>query len=304
MITWTTRNTVVSILAALCIIVPVVLGALDGSGVIHGSWITPLEAALGGMLVGLVTPGSPVGRVLDLLWPPKAGASAPVTPDVAKAIVEIQAAVRATPETHPTIATAITNLATMIAAPPAPSVLPQPPLPPPVRVPPSREGGFASIRALLWIVLAAGFGLAGYALLLPGCGASAIRAHAIAAHAAVVVETAGGATIESATTAALAACPHDDGDTRTHCVATVAGVSRAAASVHDVLGPATLAYRAATLTACGADPSAAAPAIPDQCPPDSPPVIALLEAAAAPVEAALPTLIAALRALATLAGGH
>lgn len=166
-----------------------------------------------------------------------------------------------------------------------------------------RQDGGAAIEVMGGIVGAAAFAAAA-ALLLHGCTTSAIHDHAIAAHSAFVVETAGGTTITSAEASALAACPHDDGAERTHCIDTVAGVARAAGAVHDALGPAVLAYRAATLTACGVDPNANDPEIPDTCPPDSPDVTTMLDAAAAPIVAALPTLIAALRALSTLAGGH
>lgn len=145
--------------------------------------------------------------------------------------------------------------------------------------------------------------LALLAALAVGCTGSAIHASAVAAHSAFVVETAGGEAIVSTETAALAACPHDDGLQRTHCVATVASVGRAAAGIHDALAPAVLAWRAATLTACGVDPSAPNPPIPDACPPDSPEVVSMLESMAAPVVAALPSLTAAIRTLSTLAQG-
>jgi|GEM_PF-2028160 len=63
--TWTPRNTINVVLCSICLLVVAVLGGLDGAHVISGAWITPAEAALGALLVGLVTPGSPVGRMLD-----------------------------------------------------------------------------------------------------------------------------------------------------------------------------------------------------------------------------------------------
>jgi hypothetical protein len=175
MITWTTRNTVVSMLAAICILAPAILGALDGSGVIHGTWITPLEAAFGGMLVGLVTPGSPVGRVLDLLWPPKAGASAVVTAaDVVLA--------------HPAAAEAIAALS-------------QPPAAPrPTRIPPS--GG-----AALLILLACGE--------LYGCGASALSTQARAATIVSIGLGSVGQELGDERTTALDACHDTDCESTT-----------------------------------------------------------------------------------------
>jgi hypothetical protein len=62
---WTPRNTVNVVVAALCAIALVVLQ----SGAVHGTWVTTVTALLSGVLIGLVTPGSPVGRYLDSLVP-------------------------------------------------------------------------------------------------------------------------------------------------------------------------------------------------------------------------------------------
>lgn len=100
-----------------------------------------IQTACYALLVGLFIPGSPIGRILDAYFPPPG--AAPSSP----------------------------TLADLEAAKDALAPKPQP-------VPPSRISGFADLRALAFVVLAALFGLAGCALLLPGCGASALQQHA------------------------------------------------------------------------------------------------------------------------------
>jgi len=140
-------------------------------------------------------------------------------------------------------------------------------------------------------------------LALPGCGASAIRTHATAAHADYVIVQTAGDTIAAATQSASAACPDADGPERTACIDNVEHIASIAAQTRDALIVPTEAYRAITLRACGIDPSEHNPTIPDECP-ESPDLLTLIEAAAAPVIAELPILTNAIQALIQLAGGH
>lgn len=116
--TWTARNTVVTVLACVCVVGAAVLGGLDGAHVISGTWITPTEAALGGLLVGLITPGSPIGRILDMIFPPTSGASAPVPVDVAKAVADLQSIAKSVPYAHPDLMAAITAVVQSVPPPP------------------------------------------------------------------------------------------------------------------------------------------------------------------------------------------
>jgi hypothetical protein len=140
-------------------------------------------------------------------------------------------------------------------------------------------------------------------LALPGCGTSAIRAHAIAAHTDHVLVQTAGDSIETGTRAAVAACPDADGPERTACLDNVQHIASIAGQTRDALIVPTEAYRAVTLRACGVDPSTPNPTIPESCP-DSPDLLTLIEAAAAPVVAELPILTNAIQALTALAGGH
>jgi hypothetical protein len=67
--TWTPRNTINVIFLVLCLVGGGLLAALSDAGVIHGAWIAPTQAALGGLLAGLMIPGSPIGRLLDQVFP-------------------------------------------------------------------------------------------------------------------------------------------------------------------------------------------------------------------------------------------
>jgi len=69
-------------------------------------------------------------------------------------------------------------------APPGTVVVPS--IAPPPSAPPSRRDGSSSLSALAFVLLAAAFGLAGCALLLPGCGASALSQHAAGTTVAIV----------------------------------------------------------------------------------------------------------------------
>lgn len=62
---WTPRNVVNVTLAAVCAVALVVLRVYP----FHGAWVGTLSALVGGVLAGLVIPGSPVGRYLDSLVP-------------------------------------------------------------------------------------------------------------------------------------------------------------------------------------------------------------------------------------------
>lgn len=65
--TWTIRNTVNVILAALSGATLIALGVSSlGLGAVERAW---LQGTALGLLVGCVTPGSPVGRALDVLFP-------------------------------------------------------------------------------------------------------------------------------------------------------------------------------------------------------------------------------------------
>lgn len=62
---WSPRNTVNVVIAGTCAVALVLLE----TPLFHGAWITAVSALLFGALLGLVTPGSPIGRYLDTLIP-------------------------------------------------------------------------------------------------------------------------------------------------------------------------------------------------------------------------------------------
>lgn len=139
--------------------------------------VTPTIVASTGLafIFGCFVPGSPLGRVLDWV------ASFFGGPQVSFTLADAQAAKDAV----------------------------MPSAPRPERIPPSRDGGFASVRVLAWIVMAALFGLAGCSL-LAGCGASPLQIGAVG----VTVSLRAVAAVDQAYLGDLQhrvdACPADD----------------------------------------------------------------------------------------------
>lgn len=232
-----------------------------------------VQTACYALLVGLFIPGSPIGRILDAYFPP------PGQPAGSPTLADLEAA-----------KDAIT--------------------PKPQQVPPSRTSGFVEPRALAFVLLAALFGLAGCALLLPGCGGSPVRAHAIAAHAIDEALAEGGEADVTYARTALAECPAADGAEQTACIDRVEHLAVAAAAARDVLLAPAAVYRAEVFQACGMDP--AHPVVPDTCPDVPADVVHHLEVDAgviAPLWGAFTAALVALGAPASITavsipGGH
>lgn len=258
----------------LTVAIVAVLGALSfGVHPPAGLTAEQIQTACYALLVGLFIPGSPIGRILDAYFPP------PGQPAGSPTLADLEAAKDA------------------IA-------------PKPQQVPPSRTGGYADLRTLAFVVLAALFGLAGCALLLPGCGGSPVRAHAIAAHSIDTALAQGGeADIVYARTA-LAACPTPDGADRTACIDRVEHLAVAGAATRDALLAPAAVYKAEVFQACGMDPQH--PVVPDTCPDVPPDVMHHLEvdaAVVAPLWGAFTAALVALGAPASITaisipGGH
>jgi hypothetical protein len=85
--------------------------------------------------------------------------------------------------------------------------------------PPSRTDGSAHVHALLWIVLASLFGLAGCALLLPGCGASALQQGAVGVTVALRAEEAVSSAVVADLERRMDACPAADGGSSVDVIA-------------------------------------------------------------------------------------
>jgi len=76
-IKWTPRNVVNVVLLLVCSVTLAVLSL----GVVHAPWVSQAQTLAGGLLAGLLSPGSPVGRILDSVFPGAAetpSGSAPV----------------------------------------------------------------------------------------------------------------------------------------------------------------------------------------------------------------------------------
>lgn len=168
---------------------------------------------------------------------------------------------------------------------------------PPASPPPSRTAGSTSWSAMLFVVLAALFGAAGCALLLPGCGASALSQHAAGTTVAIVAVRGADDAYLAHLQAAEDTC-HDEA-----CVHQARAEHAPAEAALDATRVAVLAWRDAVQVATDAEQSSD--------------VLAALATAAArvlarwadlvaalhPLGVDLPTLPAALTALAPVTGG-
>jgi hypothetical protein len=151
----------------------------------------------------------------------------------------------------------------------------------------SRRDGSVSPRLLATaIAVLAVAGLV--AVLLSGCGGSALRQHANAARLTMVALEGAGQAIDLATDRALAACLADEGAEREACVLDVGAKATRAAAARDALIPAAHAYRAVALATCGEDF--------DACPEETPGLVEYLGVVASSVVTDWPTFSAAMRA--------
>lgn len=135
--------------------------------------------------------------------------------------------------------------------------------------------------------------LAVVALVVAGCGASALRGHVTAADALYVSVDSAGPTIVQACALDLDRCAPGD----TVCVDGVEHRCVTAAAARDALITPASIYRDQALAACGVDPHARPVVVPEQCPDAPPGIVESLARAAATVWRDLPTLTAALAAL-------
>lgn len=215
-LSWTPRNTV----AVALVLLAATFYALAHFDVVHLEFISngKIEAYSLGFGLGVVIPGSPIGRVLDKLFPPKGQTVQPITgADIEAVVTEVQSGNPLEPVAGPS------------------QTMPQ-------RVPSSREQGSATVDVLGALAILAGIMLAWIshlrhlwpvALLVlvasvtQGCGASALSTQARAATIVSVGLSSVGHELHDERAQALDAC-HD-----TDCESTTASAWAPAVAAYE-----------------------------------------------------------------------